>query len=69
MNNSKAQALQALTAAGYNARATKAGLEVSGNGWSALYSDMGQDYNVYTGKVPAEVESLAVWDEPATRRE
>ena len=69
MNATKENALKNLTAAGYNAEITKTGLDVRGDDWSVHYDDRGQDYNEYSGNVPAKVEELAVWDDATTREE
>ena len=68
MNATKEQALKNLTEAGYAAAITKTGLDVRGEGWSVHYDDRGQDHNEYTGSVPSEVETLAVWDDATNAR-
>lgn len=65
---SKRAACDRLTKAGYNAEITRDGLLVTGDGWEAFFSNAGQDYNTYSGKVPSEVDTLAVWDDDASSR-
>lgn len=67
--NTKESALKKLIAAGYASEITANGLRVSGQGWEVHYDDRGQDWNTYSGKVPSEVETLAVWDDASTREE
>jgi hypothetical protein len=63
----KAAAISCLEKAGYNAETVPGGIVVKAADWEAFFADSGQDGNTYSGNVPPEVETLAVWDDPTTR--
>jgi hypothetical protein len=65
----KEAAIARLSAAGYNAETRIGGLYVKNEGWEAFFADSGQDGNTYSGKVPSEVDDLAVWDDETTRND
>jgi hypothetical protein len=65
----KEAAIARLDGAGYNAETRIGGLYVKNEGWEAFFADSGQDGNTYSGKVPSEVDDLAVWDDETTRND
>ena len=65
--NSREAAIIRLQNAGYSAEAAYGGVAVKGEGWEAFFADSGQDSNTYTGRVPSQVDDLAVWDDATTR--